>query len=81
MKSFKKYQLLALSLFIGATLTTSCETGQGGDDPQPPTPPEVVDPETPTESEAMDVAEQKNYLDQVATEVINEMDSYDFAEW
>lgn len=80
MKSFKKYQLLALSLFIGATLTTSCETGQGGDDPQPPTPPEVVDPETPTESEAMDVAEQKNYLDQVATEVINEMDSYDFAE-
>ncbi len=75
MKCFK-YQVIALSLFAGAMITSSCD---GGDDKtEEPTPPGAVNPETPSQSEAMTPIEQKKYLDEVATEFMSQLDSDDF---
>ena len=69
----KKF-ITTLLLCIGVLIISSC--GDDNSSNEPGTDP--INPETPSQSEAMTPTEQKQYLDQIAIDLMGELDSNDF---
>lgn len=67
----RKTALLSF-LCAGAICQVSCGDDDNNSEP--------ITPETPTQEEAMSPSKQKQYLEEVAIEFINEMDAYNFDE-
>lgn len=70
-----KISVLSAIFCAGAIYLTSC----GDDNNSNPDPtPNPITPETPSQGEAMTPNEQKQYLEEVAIEFLNDIDAYDF---